>query len=179
MNLCSRSLMSWQKFNRGNFGFLVLFSLLPPWLPLGFRYFAISIPQLRTHAGAVAGSRLVRRDLHLVAAACWLWSLVVASRGRGRGSMRPRTPRPRPRPMPRPLANAGGLALALTPASNSRRPPDGQTTANNSRHSAERRRHAAKTKPEAGKLHRVCVLQLIHLPIVCWYALVPSSSHGL
>ena len=32
----------------------------------GFRFsvFAISIPQLRAHAGAVAGSRLVRRDLH-------------------------------------------------------------------------------------------------------------------
>jgi len=29
-----------------------------------FSVFAISIPQLRAHAGAVAGSRLVRRDLH-------------------------------------------------------------------------------------------------------------------
>ena len=34
--------------------------------PYGFRFsvFAISIPQLRAHAGAVAGSRLVRRDLY-------------------------------------------------------------------------------------------------------------------
>ena len=34
----------------------------------GFRFsvFTISIPQLRTHAGVVAGSRLVRRDLYSV-----------------------------------------------------------------------------------------------------------------
>ena len=31
-----------------------------------FSVFAISIPQLRTHAGVVASSRLVRRDLYSV-----------------------------------------------------------------------------------------------------------------
>ena len=38
----------------------------PHYHPHGFRFsvFAISIPQLRAHAGAVAGSRLVRRDLY-------------------------------------------------------------------------------------------------------------------
>ena len=40
---------------------------------IGFRFsvFAISIPRLRTHAGVVASSRLVRRDLHSVASSCF------------------------------------------------------------------------------------------------------------
>jgi hypothetical protein len=48
-----------------------------------FSVFAISIPRLRTHAGGVASSRLVRRDLHSV---CFSPALQTAAR-----------PGPRPR----------------------------------------------------------------------------------
>ena len=44
---------------------------------VGFRFsvFAISIPRLRTHAGAVAGSRLVHGDVYSV----WFSSIAAAN----------------------------------------------------------------------------------------------------
>ena len=64
----------------------------------GFRFsvFAISIPQLRTHAGVVAGSRLMRRDLHSI---CFSSALHTAAR-----------PGPRPRQRVWSAVNMGNRA---------------------------------------------------------------------
>ena len=67
-------------------------------LVFGFRFsvFAISIPQLRTHAGVVAGSRLMRRDLHSI---CFSSALHTAAR-----------PGPRPRQRVWSAVNMGNRA---------------------------------------------------------------------
>ena len=64
----------------------------------GFRFsvFAISIPRLRTHAGAVASSRLMRRDLHSI---CFSSALHTAAR-----------PGPRPRQRVWSAVNMGNRA---------------------------------------------------------------------
>ena len=83
------------------FGASSLWTTHSRWKPVfGFRFrfsvFAISIPQLRTHAGVVASSRLMRRDLYSI---CFSSALHTAAR-----------PGPRPRQRVWSAVNMGNRA---------------------------------------------------------------------